>query len=336
MVSAGGWEEREMPESVQGLLTSYLTDAHSIEMQALAQLKTAPEIAGDSALSGAFRDHLGETEGHERLIASLLEERGAKPSRVKDAVMSVGSKDFVLFARLQPDTPGNLAAHALSYEALELASYELLARVADRVGEPNVSGVARQIAAEERRMMRRLENGFDRSSAASLEALRPRDLKEQVRKYLADAHAIEEQAIQLLERAPGMSGGARALPRICEEHLGETRSHADRIAERLKALGGDTSSLKDAALRLGALNWAAFFQAHPDTAGKLAVFAFAFEYLEIGGYEQLRRVAERAGDGETGQLAEGILEQERAAAAKIAEQFDEAAAALLTEQGVTT
>ena len=33
-------------------------------------------------------------------------------------------------------------------------------------------------------------------------------------------------------------------------------------------------------------------QAHPDTPGKLAAFVYAFEHLEIGGYEQLARVAQ--------------------------------------------
>ena len=36
--------------------------------------------------------------------------------------MGVGGKGFLLFAHLQPDTPGKLFAHALSYEGLEFAS----------------------------------------------------------------------------------------------------------------------------------------------------------------------------------------------------------------------
>src|SRR5437868_7322369 len=255
-----------MLDRLQEQLNRYLTDAHSIEVQALAQLKTAPEIVGDPELAEAFARHLAETEGHERLVRQLLEERGEKPSRVKDAVMSVGGKGFVWFARLQPDTPGKLVAHAYSYEALELASYELLARAADRAGEPEVSGGARQIAGEERQMMRRLEDGFDRSTAASLELGYEADPKERLRKYLADAHAIEEQAIGLLERAPKLSEGA--LAQVYDDHLGETRGHAELVADRLHALGGDTSTLKDAAMRLGAMNWAAFFRGHPDTSGK--------------------------------------------------------------------
>ena len=124
-----------MPDDIHEQLTKYLTDAHSIEVQALAQLRTAPDLAGDPELAKNFREHLRETEGHERLVREALEARGEKPSRTKDVVMAVGGKGFLLFARLQPDTPGKLLAHALSYEGLELASYELLHEVATRADD---------------------------------------------------------------------------------------------------------------------------------------------------------------------------------------------------------
>jgi ferritin-like metal-binding protein YciE len=322
-----------MPSSIQEQLTKYLSDAHSIEEQALAQLRSAPDIAGDPELARAFQEHLGETEQHERLTRELLEARGESPSRVKDAVMSAGGKGFLLFAKLQPDTPGKLAAHALSYEALEVASYELLLRVAERADASDVADAAQQIRDQERMMMERLESSLDLAAEASLRALGTDDLQEQLRKYLADAHAIEEQAIQLLEKASSLSEGT-PLSEVYSEHLDETRDHAELVADRLESLGGDPSTLKDAALRLGGLNWGMFFQSHPDTPGKLAAFAFAFEHLEIGGYEQLRRVAERAGDTTTAELAERILAEERTAADKIAAHFDEAAAAALASQGV--
>ncbi len=88
------------------------------------------------------------------------------------------------------------------------------------------------------------------------------------------------------------------------------------------------------ALRLGALNWGMFFQAQPDTPAKLAAFSYALEHLEIGAYEQLGRVATRAGDTETAQLAEHILVQERAAADRVRSEFAAALDASLREQGV--
>jgi ferritin-like metal-binding protein YciE len=325
-----------MAADIHEQLTKYLTDAHSIEVQALAQLEHAPDVAADPGFERALREHYAETERHERLTRQLLDERDASPNKLKDMITSIGGKGFLLFARAQPDTPGKLLAHALSYEGLETASYELLARTADRAGEPSVSGIAREIGSDERAMLRRLEGCYDAVVEASLTDVGRDDLSEQLRKYLADAHAIEEQAITMLEKRPTASSYRTdsGFDQVYEEHLVETREHAELVKERLDALGGDTSSLKDLAMRMGAMNWSAFFGGHPDTPGKLAAFTFAFEHLEIGGYEQLQRVARRAGDEATAVMAEQILEQERTAAMRIEGMLDEALTASLEAVGV--
>jgi ferritin-like metal-binding protein YciE len=314
-------------------ITAYLADAHSIEEQALQQLRGAPDAVGDPQLAEIFRQHLTETEGHERTTRQLLDARGEQPSKVKDLLMRVGGAGFLLFARAQPDTPGKLVAHAYSYEHMELASYELLRRVAERAGEQEIVDAAARIGAEEQRMAERLAGSFDRAVDASLHDLGRDDLDEQLNKYLADAHAIEEQAIKLLERAPDAVGSPE-LAQLYAKHLEETREQQRLVDARLEARGGSASGLKDLAMRAGGLAWGMFFESHPDTPGKLAVFAYAFEHLEIAGYEQLKRVAERAGDEETVSLAERILGEERAAASKLAEAFDLAAAASPQAAGV--
>jgi ferritin-like metal-binding protein YciE len=319
---------------LQGQLTKYLTDAYSIEQQALAQLRTAPDIAGDPELERIFREHLVETEDQERRLALLIEKRDASPSRIKDVVMAAGGKAFILFARSQPDTTGKLTAHAHSYEALEEASYELLAGVAERAGEDEVAAEARLIRDQETQMRERLANAFDAAAAASLHEVDPDDMNNQLCKYLADAHAIEAQAIQLLQRGPKI-GGEPQLEQLYARHLDQSRDQQRRVEDRLDALGGSPNRLQDAAMRLGALNWGAFFQAQPDTAGKLAAFAYAFEHLEIGGYELLKRVAERAGDDETVAMADSIIVEERAMAGSVAALFGVALEASLAAQGVS-
>ena len=241
---------------------SYLSDAHAIEEQALAQLRSAPAIAGDEKLAAVLAEHLPETESHERWVRDRLDELGESPSRLKDMLMAAGGKGFVLFARAQPDTPGKLAAHAYSYEHLELASYELLARVAAEAGDQDTVELAVRIAADEQRMGERLEGVFDETVASSLQALDPDDLKEQLAVYLEDAHALEQQAIQLLEGAIPMAG-TPALETAYAHHLQESRSHLHLIEERLDALGESPSVLKDAALRLGAINWATSLASTP-------------------------------------------------------------------------
>jgi ferritin-like metal-binding protein YciE len=314
-------------------LTKYLTDAHSIEEQALAQLRRAPDMAGDAGLAAAFRDHLAETEGHERRVRELIEARDAGPSTVKDLAGRVSGVGFALFAKLQPDTLGKLAAHAYSYEHLELAAYRLLGKVAQRAGAADVTAAAREIEGQERAMAERIAARFDEGVDSSLSELSRDEVDEQLSKYLADAHAIERQSIELLKRGPKIAGSG-ALGGVLADHLEETREHERRLAARLEARGDSPSKLKDAALRLGALNWGMFFAAQPDTPAKLAGFAYAVEHLEIAAYELLARIAERAGDHETAELARAILAEERAAADRLAQQFDGAVDASLEAQEV--
>jgi len=315
-------------------LDAYLNDAHAIEEQALPQMRAAPGMAGDPQLATIFREHLAETEHQEKLVRERLEARGGSPSRLKEAIFKAGGFAFVLFAKSQPDTTGKLVSHALSYEHLELASYELLMRVAGRAGDEETVRVAREIREQERAMAERLEASFDRAVDASLREIDPDDLDKQLSKYLADAHAIEAQAMQLLQRGTKIAGDPE-LARLYAEHLDETREQQRLVEERLHARDASPSRLKDAAMRLGALNWGAFFQAQPDTPGKLAAFAYAFEHLEIGGYEQLLRVARRAGDAETERTVARILDEERAMAARLAANWDRALDATLAAQEVT-
>ena len=322
------------PSDIQEQLDKHLTDAHSIEVQALVQMKAAPKLAGDPTLARMYEEHEGETAEHKRLVAERLEARGASTSKLKDVVAGATAVPFVLFAKVQPDTPGKLAAHALSYEHMEHATYELLLRVAERAGDTETADVARRIRDQELAMAERIEAAFDRTVELSLEKKDADDLREQVVKYLADAHALENQSIQLMERAPKIVKEGE-LAKLFRDHLDETRAQQHAVEARLEALGGSPNKLQDAALRLGALNWGAFFQAQPDTPAKLAGFAHAVEYLEVGGYEQLRRVAERAGDAETVRVVERIIAEERTAAESIAAHWDDAVEATLEVRGVT-
>jgi ferritin-like metal-binding protein YciE len=319
-------------DTIQEQLVKYLTDVHSIEEQALAQLGSAPDMAGDPEVAEAFRAHERETEEQKRLIEQRLEAHGASPNKLKDVVGTVTGKGFVLFAKVNPDTPGKLAAHAHSYEAMEEAAYEELARIADRAGDQETAAVARTICEQEKAMKERLAGFFDRTVEASLREVKPQDMGKQLVKYLADAHAIESQAIQLLEKGPKIVDDPE-LAKIFSDHLEETRAQQKLIEARLQAHDAGPNRLQDAAMRLGALNWGAFFKAQPDTPMKLAGFAYAFEHLEIAGYEELKRVAERAGDQETVRVAERILTEERAAARMIALSWDRAVDASLSKIG---
>src|SRR5918995_14272 len=258
-----------MPGTLQEQLVKHLTDVHSIEEQALVQMRRAPRIAGDPKLAHIFELHLGETELQEERVRNRLRALGAEPSRVKDAVGKAGGVGMIWFAKLNPDTPGKLAAHAYSYEHMELAAYELLEQMARRADDEETASIARETAAEEAAMAERLEDNFDLVVEASLRELDPDDIGEQLDKYIADAHALENQAVALLQGGQRIAGEP-GLKKLFEEHLAETREHKRRLKDRLEARDASLSRLQDAALHASGLGVGGFFAAQPHTPRQLA------------------------------------------------------------------
>jgi ferritin-like metal-binding protein YciE len=314
--------------TIEEQLTKYLTDVHSIEVQAMEQMKVAPRLAGGGRLAAAFHAHRDETRAHERLVREELGRRGADASRLKDAAGRVGGWAMVAFARLNPDTPGKLTAHAFSYEHMELAAYELLGRTAQRADDRAVAALAKAIGDQERAMGQRLADCFDEAVDASLRRAGGADIASALVSYLTDARAIEAQAIVLLESGARIAG-VPELADVLAAHLDETRGHKRLLEDRLRAHDARPSRFENTALGIGGANLGAFFAAQPDTPVKLAGFAYAFEHLEIAAYELLRRVAARAADPETVAAAEQILAEERRAAEQVAATWDAAVDAVL-------
>ncbi|HKH65081.1 MAG TPA: DUF892 family protein [Solirubrobacterales bacterium] len=309
-----------MPDNdPQTQLVKYLTDVHSIEEQAAVQMRRAPDLVAGS-FADAFRKHLGETESQEQRVRARLEAHEASPSKLKDVAGQAGGFGMVLFARSQPDTPGKLAMHAFSYEHMEVAAYELLGIAAREAGDEATAAMAAAIADEEREMAGRIAGHWDDAVEQALARVEPDDLGKTLNTYLADVHALEGQSKKLLEKSKEMDV-PEALRAAFDHHLTETEGHLEQIERRLDDRGATPSALKDAALRLGALNWGVFFAAQPDTPAKLAGFSYAVENLEAAAYELLLRVARRASDEETVALAESILAEEKAAAKLVADQW---------------
>jgi ferritin-like metal-binding protein YciE len=211
--------------------------------------------------------------------------------------------------------------HAYSYEHMELAAYELLKRLAERAGDEETARLAADIAAEEARMAERLEQSFDTAVEVSVGAVDADQLDSLLLAYLRDVHALEGQAVKLLE-----AGAERVdddlLEAVFRDHLEETRAHLEELEGLLEERGARPSLIKDVALKAGGVNLSAFFGAQPDSTTKLAGFAYAFEHLEIAAYELLQRVAARAGDEGVVATAEEILAEERAAAERVAETWN--------------
>lgn len=309
-------------------LRHFLSDMYSVELQALAQLEKAPDLAEDTAFAEDLRVHHRETQRQADLVRKRLEAHGGSPSSIKDAIMKLGGKAFLFLAKAQPETPGRLLAHAYSYEAMERAGYDMLIRMAEAAEDPETVRVALAIRDEEREMMSRLERHFDAVAELSHQDTAPEDMPAEICKHVAEAHALESESVNLLEKADNIAA-TDTLAATYADHAERSREHARRLDQQARRLGGETSGFKDAALAAQGTQWGLFFQAQSDTPAKLAAFAYALDHLQIGGYELLIRTARLGRDEDTARLCEELLRDEREMAQRLESVFDEAVQATL-------
>ena len=144
--------------------------------------------------------------------------------------------------------------------------------------------------------------------------------QQKVVQYLNEAHASEHALVRVLQSQIAMTPRGSYRTGL-ETHLGETRDHAERVGQRLQALGGGSNPLQAVvgvvetvvgqALALGKTP----FDLLRGSGGEEKVLknakdACATEALEIATYTALERLANAVGDDETAKLAASILADE--------------------------
>ena len=159
-------------------------------------------------------------------------------------------------------------------------------------------------------------------------------LKAQLIKHIDEAHAMEQNVLRMLDGMISTTDDPEILDAL-EHHKVQTQSHADRMAERLEAHDAAPSAVKQIGGVLGALAKVPLDFVRGEKTGRNARDGYATEHLEIASYELLRRIAQKAGDEETAQIAQEIIGEERAMAALIEQSWDRFAELSLIEEGVT-
>ena len=159
------------------------------------------------------------------------------------------------------------------------------------------------------------------------------DLQSQLIKHIDEAHALEQTVSRMLDGLIASADDPEVIDRL-EHHKLETQQHESTMRRRLEAHGAQPSMVRQAAGMLEAMLKMPLDLMRGEKSGRTARDAYTTEHLEIASYELLRRVAERAGDEETATACRDILEQERAMATYIEENWDRFAELSLREQGV--
>ena len=138
---------------------------------------------------------------------------------------------------------------------------------------------------------------------------------------LQNAHAMERQAQQLLQRqCERLTGYPRACARI-GHHLEETGRQLRRLEECLGSLNQDRSRLKDAGMALIGNLLAGSHALAGDEIIKSSFADYAFEHYEIAAYKSLLVLAEQLGLPEAQLSLQQSLEEEEKMAAWILENL---------------
>ena len=129
-----------------------------------------------------------------------------------------------------------------------------------------------------------------------------------------NAHALEKEAIQILERQLERLKNYPEMETLIRRHLEESRQHEQRIDEVLDGLGEDRSLLKDIATQFMGNMAAIAHVPMPDEILKNTFANHAFENFEVASYKSLIVMAEVAGESRfLTALNQNLREDENAA-----------------------
>jgi ferritin-like metal-binding protein YciE len=164
-VQPSGEENMSDRERLRRKLADYVEYVHALEQNVSLQLDSLILNTRDRELAEMFRRHKEETRRQQERL------RRRRAALGRGAGLSSASKDLVAIAAAQLKGVGDVlradktiqnARDAFVTEHTEIAAYELLERLAERAGDPETAGVARENRAEEQAMAARIAENWDR------------------------------------------------------------------------------------------------------------------------------------------------------------------------------
>ena len=159
-------------------------------------------------------------------------------------------------------------------------------------------------------------------------------LHNQLVKHIDEAIAMEENVKRMLDGMISTTDDPGVLD-LLEHHKVETEQQSQRLRRRLEAHGATPSMVREATGILGALAKMPLDMVRGEKAGRNARDGYATEHMEIASYQLLERIATRAGDEETAEVARQNRADEEAMARKLDEHWDLFAEHSLREEGAT-
>jgi ferritin-like metal-binding protein YciE len=156
-------------EELQQQLVKHIDEAYAMEQNVLRMLDDMIESTEDPQMRRELEQHRRQTEQHGKRLERRLKAHDASPSMMKEAggIMGALMKSVVDVARREKAARN--ARDGFATEHMEIASYELLERVAKRAGDSETARIARENRKDEREMARKIAKNWDKVVDLSLE-----------------------------------------------------------------------------------------------------------------------------------------------------------------------
>jgi ferritin-like metal-binding protein YciE len=155
-------------EELEQQLVKHVDEALAMEDNVLRMLDGMIEATDDPAIKTILERHKAETEVHATRLRKRLEAHGVSSSTLRDAggVLGALMKSVVDMAR--GEKAGRHARDCYATEAMEIASYQLLERIAQKAGDEETAEAARLNRADEEKMAMEIHENWDKFAELSL------------------------------------------------------------------------------------------------------------------------------------------------------------------------
>lgn len=168
-------------KSSQQKIVQYLSEAHATEDALVRVLQSQIAMTPQGSYRSALDKHLDETQGHAKKVGDRLAALGAGSNPIT-AVVGFW-EDMIGQALAFSKTPLDLlrgsggeekvlknAKDACATEALEIATYTAIERLARAVGDDETAELAKRILADEERMLQRIMREIPKLTEAVVRA----------------------------------------------------------------------------------------------------------------------------------------------------------------------
>jgi ferritin-like metal-binding protein YciE len=149
-------------------LVKHIDEAHAMEQNVLRMLDGMISTTDDAEILRELEHHRGETEGPAEKMPARLAAHGATPSMVKQAGGILGALAKMPLDMVRGEKAGRNARDGYATEHMEIASYELLKRIARHAGDEETAAACDEIIAQERAFAETIAANWDRFIELSL------------------------------------------------------------------------------------------------------------------------------------------------------------------------